>query len=134
MDAAIPIIVEQLERAGAPVGSQLLGSDGVLRAFGRQQSLAIYLDGVTLPDDVYATLDFDALIAGLAEPAGTDSYHAFWQGPQETGLFFFGPDAEAMWAKVEPALRAMPIGQNARVVLRAGADATTWRTVRIPRH
>ena len=93
-DDAAPVIVASLEAAGAPVGSELVRDGGVLKAFGRQQSLAVYLDGVTLPDDVYAAVDFDALVQQLTEAAGEESYHGCWQGPEETGLFFFGGAAE----------------------------------------
>src|SRR5262245_55662052 len=134
LDAALGIVADALERAGAPEGSELRASDGrVLREFGRQQCLAVYLDGVSLPDDVYANLDFDAVVAEIGTAAGEDSYHGVWQGAEETGLFFFGSDAEAMFTRVEPVLRRLPIGQNARVVIRAGKQSTASREVRMPR-
>ena len=129
----MPVIVASLEAAGAPVGSELVGDDGVLNEFGRQQSVAVYLDGTSLPDEVYAALDFDVLVEQLTAAAGEESYHGCWQGPEETGLFFFGADAETMFARVEPALRAMPIGQNARVVVRPARGLVGARTVRLPR-
>ena len=134
LDDATPMIVDVLQRSGAPVGSQLLGPDGVIRDFGELQSVAVYLDGMTLPDEVYANVDFDDLVGRLTMAAGPDSYHGFWQGPQETGLFFFGKDADAVFAGLEPVLRQMPIGQNARVVVRPARESARHRTVRIPRH
>jgi hypothetical protein len=53
-------------------------------------------------------------------------------GPEETGLFFFGADAEEMFRRVEPVLKSLPIGQNARVVIRDGKDGTSARIVRMP--
>lgn len=134
VDDALPVIVSSLEASGAPTAAELMGDDGVLRRFGRQQSLAVYLDGTTLPDEVYADLDFDDVIDRLTMAAGDESFHGYWQGAEETGLFFFGPDAEAMLARVEPVLRALPIGQNARVVVRPGRGAPGERTLRMPRH
>jgi len=133
LDDAVPVILDVLQRAGAPVGSQLLREGGVIREFGEQQSVAVYLDGTTLPDEVYANLDFDDVIARLTEAAGADSYHGYWPGPQETGLFFFGRDAESTFSALEAVLRQLPIGQNARVVIRATRDRVQHRTVRIPR-
>lgn len=133
VDAALPVITEALEKAGAPAGSQLLGSEAVLREFGTRQSVAVYLDGVSLPDEVYANLDFEDTIGRLTEAAGTDSYHGYWQGAQETGLFFFGDDAEAMCSRIEAVLRQMPIGQNARVVVRSARSDSPTRTFRLPR-
>jgi len=46
---------------------------------------------------------------------------------------FWGRDAEAMFARVDPVLRRLPIGQNARVVIREGRSAGGPREVRIPR-
>lgn len=135
LDAALGIVADALEKAGAPEGSELVAADDgrVLRRFGRQQCLAVYLDGVSLPDDVYANLDFDAVVAEIGTAAGDHSYHGSWQGPEETALFFFGSDAEAMFVRVEPILRRLPIGQNARVVIGASTQRLTGREVRIPR-
>jgi hypothetical protein len=134
LDDALPVIVDVLQRSGAPVGSQLLVAGSVIREFGEQQSVAVYLDGTTLPDEVYANLDFDDLVARLTEAAGPDSYHGYWGGPEETGLFFFGRDAESTFSALETVLRQMPIGQNARVVIRATRNPVLDRTLRMPRH
>jgi hypothetical protein len=128
------VIVECLESAGAPAGSELVSESGaVLKVFGGRQSLAVYLDGATLPDEVLRGPRFRRCGATVDECAGPDSYHGCWQGPAETGLFFFGADAEGMWARVEPVLRVLPIGQNARVVVRPGKGLTDARTIRLPR-
>jgi len=57
VDDALPMIVRSLEDAGAPVGSQIISNAGTVREFGQQQSVAVYLDGVSLPDEVYAELE-----------------------------------------------------------------------------
>ena len=134
LDDALPVIVSTLEASGAPTGTELIGNAGVLRRLGRQQSVAVYLDGATLPDEVYADLDFDQLVDDLTTAAGEGSYHGYWQGPTETGLFFFGPDAEAMFTRIESLLRALPIGQNARVAVRTSRGQDGERTVRMPPH
>jgi hypothetical protein len=134
LDDALPVIVSTLEASGAPTGTELIGNAGVLRRLGRHQSVAVYLDGATLPDEVYADLNFDQLVDDLTTAAGEGSYHGYWQGPTETGLFFFGPDAEAMFTRIESLLRTMPIGQNARVAVRADRGQDGERTVRMPRH
>jgi len=136
LDEGARVVVEALEAAGAPEGSELVeaSSGSVLRTFGVQQCLAIFLDGTSLPDEVYAALDFDAVLGEIGAAAGTEAFRGIWQGPEETGLFFFGPDAEAMFARVEPVLRHLPIGQNARVVIRNGRTKAGPREVRIPRH
>lgn len=133
LDGALQIVVDSLEQSGAPQGSEILNGAAVLREFGSHQCLAIFLDGVSLPDDVYANLDFDETVEQIGAAAGEDSYRGFWQGPEETGIFFYGANADAMFERVEPVLRAMPIGQNARVVIRHGKESLHPRTVRIPK-
>jgi hypothetical protein len=136
LEDAVQAVAEALESAGAPQGSELIHAEDskVLREFGRHQCLAIFLDGTSLPDEVYADLDFDAVVGEIGTAAGDNSFRGFFQGDDETGLFFYGEDAEAMFAAVEPILRRLPIGQNARVVLRHGKPALGPREVRIPRH
>ena len=136
LDAALGIVVQQLEAAGAPQGSELIdgSTSRVLREFGGQQCLAVYLDGVSLPDEVYANLDFEAVVTELDAAAGGGSFRGFWQGPEETGLFFFGPDAEELFKGIEPVLRRLPIGQNGRVVIRQGKPTLQPRELRLPRH
>lgn len=135
-EPALRTVAAALEKAGAPQGSELIAAaeDRILRQFGTLQCLAIFLDGTSLPDEVYADLDFDAVVSEIGAAAGEDSFRGFWQGPEETGVFFFGPDAEAMFTRVEPVLRRLPIGQNARVVVRHGKQALDPREVRMPRH
>jgi hypothetical protein len=136
LDDALRIVVDALERAGAPQGSELIdpADERVLRQFGTQQCMAIFFDGTTLPDEVYANLDFDGVLTEIGTAAGDGSFRGVWQGAQETGVFFFGPDADAMFIRVEPILRRLPIGQNARVVLRHGKEELNPREVRLPRH
>lgn len=133
MDRAVTTTVEVLEAAGAPEGSEIRSDDTVLRAFGNLQCLAIYLDGLSLPDEVYASLDFDDVTTQLGELAGPDSFRSVYQGNEETGLFFFGPNADDMFARVQPLLHTLPIGQNARVVIRHGKAELHPRTIRVPR-
>jgi hypothetical protein len=134
LDEAVDVVANTLEQAGAPEGSEIHHEGKIVRTFGRQQSLAIYLDGTSLPDDVYANLDFDQVVNEIGTLAGPDSFRVFWQGPEETGLYFLGSNAEEMFTRVEPLLRTLPIGQNARVVIRHGKETLQPRTVRMPRH
>jgi hypothetical protein len=133
LDEALNKAVQTLERAGAPQGSEIHLDGRVLREFGAAQCVAVYLDGVSLPDEVYADLDFDQLVADIEEVAGQGSYRGHWQGNEETGLFFFGSHAEELFARIQPVLLTKPIGQNARIVVNEGKQGTQSRTVRLPR-
>lgn len=127
-------VVAALELAGAPEDSEIRDGSEVIQEFGTHQSLAIYLDGISLPAEVYADLDFGTVVEALESAAGAGSYRGYRQGAQETGIVLVGPDAEGMFARVEPVLRELPIGQNARVAIRERRDRSAARTVRMPRH
>jgi hypothetical protein len=137
LDGALEVVQRILEEAGAPVGSHLLfEQDGgeVERPFGLQEGLALYLDGTSLPNEVYEETDIDALMEHLrtaADSAGGELRSA-WNGPTETALYHYGPSADAMLVALQPVFDGFAVCQNARVVIRQGADGTT-RTVRVPR-
>lgn len=137
LDEALDIAKRILEEAGAPVGSQLLFEEGgvdIERPFGVQEGLALYLDGTSLPDEVYQTTDVDALMERLAVAVASvgGELRGLWNGPTETALYHYGPSADAMLDALQPVFDDFPICENARLVIRQGADADT-RTMRVPR-
>lgn len=137
LDEALDVAQRILEDAGAPVGSLFLfEQDGVdvERPFGAQEGVAVYLDGTSLPEEIYAETDIDALMERLgtaADSAGGELRSA-WNGPTETALYHYGPSADAMLVALQPVFDDFPICQNARLVIRQGADGET-RTLRVPR-
>ncbi|HJR65613.1 MAG TPA: hypothetical protein VJ802_04240 [Gemmatimonadaceae bacterium] len=138
LDGALEVVQRILEDAGAPVGSQLLFEQdgvGVERPFGVQEGLAVYLDGTTLPEEIYAETDIDALMERLASAVDSvnGELRSAWNGPTETALYHYGPSADAMLVALQPVFNDFAICQNARLVIRQGADGET-RTLRVPRH
>lgn len=114
----LAFIVRALEALGAPKGSQLIAETGVqIRAFGRNEGLAVYLNGTDLPKNVYAECDSNVVYSEfnrLLDSIG--SVHSHWQGPTETALYVYGESAAAMKAALEPFLENYPLCQRARVV------------------
>lgn len=138
LDQALAISRRVLEEAGAPAGSEFRfehdGKETVV-PFGTQECVAIYLDGVTLPDEVYAASDGDALIDRIGETLGADGHvRVWWDGPRDTALYVYGPNAEHMFSRLEPVLIEDPQCQNARVVIRYGNPNLGSREARLPRH
>ncbi len=137
LDAAVALAIRVLEEAGAPQGSELRFNESGRSpvGFGAQQGLAIYLDGVSLPQEVYGNLDLAAVVRQIEDALGLGgkSLRGSWGGPEETSLYFYGPDAEQMFRRLEPLLLTLPICQNARVVLRHGNPELGPQTVRLPR-
>lgn len=136
LNGALDVVKQTLESQGAPVGSQLLfrrnGIDEEL-PFGVQEGVAIYLDGVGLPNEVYERTNIQEVVQRLAEAVESvgGEWRGSWSGASETALYQFGPSADAMLDALLPVFDSFAICQNARVVIRQGTDGTT-RTVRVP--
>jgi hypothetical protein len=127
----IPVIIKTLEDRGAPKGSVVRyehdGKD-VEVLFGVSEGVAVYLDGVNQPKEVYASTSAEELLDKLmAALDGAAEFRGSWQGPRETSLYFYGEDAEHIFERVEPVLREYPLSRNARVIIRHGSKANRPR-------
>jgi hypothetical protein len=126
-----------LEQRGAPRGSVLqFQRDGIRESmsFGVTEAVAVYLDGVSLPDIVYSSCDTNVLADQLIEVLGLEGgeIRASWMGPEEAAIYLYGASAEDLFARIEPVLVAYPLCQNARVVIRHGNPELGPRVVRLP--
>ena len=63
--------------------------------------------------------------------AGCGEFDGHESGPEETTLYLYGPDAEALFAAIEGTLRAYPLCQTARVEIRYGPPGSPQREVAI---
>ncbi|MCC6670906.1 MAG: hypothetical protein IT458_07590 [Planctomycetes bacterium] len=103
-------------------------------AKGAEQAVLVHIDGVGLPDHVYEECDLATLEDRLAEAlSGQRLGDVDGNEMRETTsvVFMYGPDAERMFASVEPVLRAYPLCQGARVEIRRGPPGSACREVRI---
>jgi hypothetical protein len=139
LDKAVEVVKLTLEGAGAPCGSEIRFRRGDVEevvSFGRKEGLAIYLDGINLPDKVYETCTCQGLadlIKDAVDSVGGE-IRGSWVGPSETSIYIYGPDAESMFTNIEPIIETYPLCQNARVVIRHGNPVFHPRTVRLPLH
>jgi hypothetical protein len=134
--AFIPKIMETLEQQGAPKGSELKytveGKDTV-QEFGTTECLALFLDGVNLPKEVYQSTDIDELVERLLEASSRlAEFRASWAGDEETSIHFFGDNADELFKWMEPVITEYPLCRNARVVVRHGNPNHNPREIRIP--
>lgn len=136
LDSALDLVRQVLEDAGAPAGSELrFERDGeeVAVPFGQQEGVAIYLDGVSLPDEIYEQCDLDDLAEMIGDALlGSGEIRGAWAGTEETALYIYGPDAETTFSMLKPLLHSHPLCQNARVVIRHGNPSLNPTSVRIP--
>ncbi|MEZ5935313.1 MAG: hypothetical protein R3F54_25980 [Alphaproteobacteria bacterium] len=109
-------IVAALEKLGAPKGSKLLYGESEERPFGKNEGLAIYLNGTDLPDDVYQTCDINHVISEIDRLLeGVGGFQSYWEGPTETALYLYGEDAEKMRGLIAPFMASYALCQQARI-------------------
>ena len=139
LDGALDAVAAKLEQSGALRGSELqFTRDGraQTRPFGTKECVVIFLDGISLPAAVYAESDINEIIADLDGALAGDRlgrFRSHWRGNRETALFFVGDDAEAMYAALRPTFDAIPLCQNARVIVRYGNHPAGPAEFRLPR-
>ncbi|GAA4829399.1 hypothetical protein GCM10023310_02900 [Paenibacillus vulneris] len=111
-------VIGILEAAGAPKGSHLMIEDSDERIdFGQKEGLAVYLDGVHLPANVYAECDCNVVLEELSALVGSKGeVERYWQGNTETALYFYGDSFEEMKASISGFIHTYPLCQNARIV------------------
>lgn len=119
-EEGIPFVIQTLEELGAPRGSLLRVYDADPPReipFGRVEGIAVYLDGVNLPDEVYATSDVNVVIEEIQKRLrGYGEIQGYWQGPRETALYLYGKEAEEMRRLISDFLDTYPLCKGARVV------------------
>jgi hypothetical protein len=137
-DGSIQSTAAALGELGAPVGSELqFERDGVKQTvpFGTTECVAVFLDGQTLPMDVYETSDVNVVIRSLLDALGNlGEFRSHWGGNEETALFFYGTDAEQMYTAIFPVLSSQRLCQNARIVRRFGRHPKGAIESRMPRN
>ncbi|MGD9956458.1 MAG: hypothetical protein AB7O74_07145 [Candidatus Nanopelagicales bacterium] len=116
-EAIAAAVIELLEAQGAPRGSSLAIDHDDARFFGQNDGLALYLDGVGLPDEVYAANDINELLDRIhIALAGTGSLQSFWEGPTVTALYLYGPSVAAMGEALTDLLGTHPLATGSRLV------------------
>jgi hypothetical protein len=105
-----------LESAGAPRGTQVTVDTQPPRLIGRVEGVAVYLDGHSLPPEVYAEHDINEFLDALNDAVtGHGVLQAFWEGPKETAVYVYGPSAQAITDAITPLLARHPLAQGARI-------------------
>lgn len=137
LECGLPVIVDVLESRGAPIGSILrYSSNNEIQTleFGVAECLAIVLDGTTLPDEVYDDSDINDMISEMEDAIDEiGELRSWWEGPNDTVLYFFGHDAEQLWLAMQPIVESHDRCQNARIIIRHGHKKLNPRTIEIPR-
>ena len=76
----------------------------------------MYLNGTELPAEVYQTSDINYVIEKLNELlALSGQLYSWWEGPQDTALYFYGVSFAEMKEKMADFLAEYPLCQKCRV-------------------
>jgi hypothetical protein len=101
-----------------------------------KQAVLVYIDGLNLSKEIYEKYDLATLEDQLIEAVESQSLGEFDGnefGPDGAVLYLYAPSAENLFAGIEPVLRAYPLCQNARVVIRQGGPGSQQREILLPR-
>ena len=110
-------LVDIIETVGVPKGSRLLLSENGEIPVGRLEGLALYLNGTELPAEVYQNNDINQVIDKAEELLSElGGLYSWWEGPEETALYFYGDSYEKMLAALTPLIEEEPLCQKSRVV------------------
>ncbi|MEX0343973.1 MAG: hypothetical protein AB3N20_03555 [Rhizobiaceae bacterium] len=114
----IEMIVETLEELGAPKGSLLkFTSDADDIPFGKLEGLALFLNGTDLPDEVYANSDVNEIISTCDKRMeGIGKFRGYWEGNQETALYFYGTSFDGMKSAIADFVDDDPLCKLSRIV------------------
>ena len=105
-----------LKRLWIPKGSFLISEDNK-EEIGDLEGLALYLNGTDLEDEVYKSCDINFVISELVRILDEDcKYYSYWQGPEETALYFYGQSFAGMNSLMAPFIEEYPLCNKSRVV------------------
>ena len=104
-----------LKEIGVPKGS-LLYNDEVYLPVGDLEGMAIYLNGVDLPDNVYDQCDINQVISDInIRIENVGSFYSYWEGPMETALYFYGSSFYNMRKQIQVFVKHHPLCQKCRI-------------------
>ena len=108
-----------IEKLGVAKGSKLLlwneADEDVWceRPVGNLEGMALYLNGTDLPTEIYQTCDINYVIKQTEElMKGIGAMYSWWEGPQNTALYFYGENYEKMLTVIKNFIKEYPLCQK----------------------
>ena len=98
-----------------------------------EEAVLIHLNGRDLPEEIYKKFDLMGLEDELAEAIdsqGLGKLDGNKTGPGETIIFLYGPNADALYAGIEPILKKHSLCQLSRAIVRKGPPGSAQREIR----
>ncbi|WP_051827377.1 hypothetical protein [Metabacillus indicus] len=108
-------LLQFIDRMGVPKGS-ILKAAGLEQSVGTLEGLALYLNGTELSEEVYQNCDINYVIEKIDEVLdGSGQYYSYWEGPENTALYFYGISFGEMKHRMTSFLSEYPLCQKCRV-------------------
>ena len=102
-------LVQIVNHFGVPKGSQLQ-AEGLTMSVGEQEGMAVYMNGTELGDEVYQNCDINYAIEQMETlMKGIGRMYSYWEGPEDTALYFYGTAYEKMLEAVKGFLEEYPL-------------------------
>lgn len=118
-DKTLETICDIIDKLGVPKGSKLIlceTPDQKEIPVGRLEGLALYLNGTELPAEVYQSCDINYAIEQMDKRLeGIGRLYSWWEGPQDTALYFYGESCEKMLDAVNDFIEEYPLCQKCRI-------------------
>ena len=117
-EGSIKELERMIEALGVAKGSKLQLFDGKgsiqgERPVGRLEGMAVYLNGTELPEEVYQSCDINYFIEQANSLMdGSGNLYSWWEGPQNTALYFYGESYEKMSAAISELIKTYPLCQK----------------------
>ena len=109
-------VAAYLEALGAPRGSTVALEGRAPRELGTTEGVALYVDSTTLPAEVYAAHDVNEFLDALNDAVdGFGVLQAFWEAPDWTAVYVYGPSAQAITDAMAELLATHPLAQGSRL-------------------
>lgn len=94
----------------------------------QEEAVLVHLCGSSLSDEFWALQE---KLAAVIESRGLGEFDGNEIGEETATLYAYGPDAQKLYAAVEPVLRDSESCRNARVVIRRGGPGSPQSEVQL---
>ena len=115
-DDWIKSIIDYIQKVRIiPKGSRIICGEETV-SIGRAEGMALYLNGTDLPADVYRTNDINELISALQDALAKKCFmFSWWEGRNETALYFYGENYSEMYESIKSIIDMHPLCQLSRI-------------------
>ena len=109
-------LLQILDEIGVPKGS-VLQWEGHKHPVGRLEGMGFYANGTELPLEVYQNCDINVVIREMESlMEGVGRFYSYWEGPEDTALYFYGTSFEEMRGRIEKFVEEYPLCHKSRIV------------------